>query len=92
MKLPSQAGREGITPPAWLPSLSPLVLRDSTASLPFTPCLGGQHILTLRRVEMAAGMWAGKKKERKKKENLEACPNLLMFILEPVSDIRAGRV
>lgn len=69
MKLPSQASREGITPPAWLPSLSPLVPRDSTASLPFTPCLGAQHILTLRRVEMAAGMWAGKKKKGKKRKS-----------------------
>lgn len=78
---------------SWFTPLSPLPCPLGTVSHPFPPCLGGQHVPTLRGVEMAAGMWAGKKRKREKKEeNLEACPNLLMFILEPVSDIRAGRV
>lgn len=34
---------------------------------------------------MLTGMWGEKKKQ------LDACPNLLVFILEPGSDIRAGK-
>lgn len=70
------------------PSAMPTSL--GTASLSFACSPGRQHALTLRGVEMSAGMWAGKKK--RKEANLEARPNLLLFILEPGSDIRAGRV
>lgn len=66
--LPCQPRRRELDHPTRLvPSLSPQLPRDSTASHPFTL---PQHILTLRRVEMAAGMWAGKKKEKEKKKIL----------------------
>lgn len=40
---------------------------------------------------MLAGMWGGWGGKKRKEKQLDACPNLLVFILEPGSDIRAGK-
>lgn len=50
------------------PSAMPTSL--GTASLSFARSPGRQHALTLRGVEMSAGMWAGKKKKKEKKQIL----------------------